>query len=290
MKKQPLLCVGAFRRRSRVSVLLCALITLALLWGLAPAKSYGAAATLRYEGFTYTVAAGKATITGYAGNNRADSMDVVTVPGKINDRPVVAVNLYNIGGVSLDFKQCTQLKKILMENVFFDKIVLSKAKELQTLSIQESGRVTSLNLNSCKKLTDLTLSINSLEKLSIGSCSKLRNVTITHTMMRTLSLSKCTALRSLSIEGTDLERLTIGKKNSLKEVYLRSNRLESLSVSGCKALTKLDFSYNPGLSVSVKKNRKLEKLTYSPWIAGGKQLTVSYPLKIFPRITRYTNR
>jgi hypothetical protein len=94
----------------------------------------------------------------------------------------------------------------------------------------------------------------------------------------------------LRIEGTSLEKMSLGKKSSLKEVYLKSNHIEKLSVSGCTALTKLDFSYNPGLSVNIKKNRKLEKLTYTPWIAGGKQLTIDYPLKVFPWITRYTNR
>jgi hypothetical protein len=86
-----------------------------------------------------------------------------------------------------------------------------------------------------------------------------------------------------------LERLTVGTKRSLKEIYVRSNCLESLSLSGCKALTKLDISDNLGLSVNIKKNRKLEKLTYSPWITGGKQMTVNYPLVLFPRVTRYTN-
>jgi hypothetical protein len=284
----PLTC--AFQRRTRVSALLCGIMAVAFLWGSSPEESYGASTKLYYEGFTYTVAAGKATITGYAGNNRADSMDVVTVPGKIDKRPVVAATLEDIGGVSISFNQCTELRDITMKKVFFDKIILSKAKELRTLTLRESGGVTSLNINPCKKLTDVSLSVGSLEKLSLGSCAKLRNLFITATKTRSVSLSKCTALRTLRIENTDLERLTLGKKGSLQEVYLKSNHLERLSVSGCTSLKKLDFSYNPGLSVNIKKNRKLEKLIYSPWIAGGGQLTVDYPLKLFPWITRYTNR
>jgi hypothetical protein len=289
MKKELLVFSGLFRRRSRVVALLCGIVAIAFLWGAAPAESYGAAGALRHEGFTYTVAAGKASITGYAGSSRADSMDVVTVPGKIDKRPVVSVKLNDIGGVSVNFNQCTELRDLAMERVFFDKITLSKAKELRTLSIRDSRGVTSLNINPCKKLTDVFLSIGSLEKLSLGSCAKLRDLHISNTKLRSVSLSKCTALRKLRIENTSLERLTVGKKSSLKELYLRSNRLERLSVSGCTALTKLDFSYNPGLAVNVKKNRKLEQLIYTPWIAGGKPLTLSYPLKTIPWVTRYTN-
>jgi hypothetical protein len=290
MKKQPLPYAGAFRRRPRALALLCGIMTIVFLWSFAPEKSYGASGELHYKGFSYTVAAGKASITGYAGNNRADSMDVVTVPGKIDKRPVVAAALHDIGGVSLSFNQCTELRELSLRKVFFDKITLSKAKELRTLSIRDSGGVTSLTLNQCKKLTDVYLSVDSLEKLSLGSCSKLRNLSLFRTRTRSVSLSKCTALRTLRIENTDLEKLTLGKKASLKEVYLKSNQLEKLSVSSCTALKKLDISYNPGLTVNIKKNRKLEKLIYSPWIAGGGQLTVEYPLKLLPWVTRYTNR
>jgi hypothetical protein len=290
LKRQVSVFIGAFQRRRHFSALLCGIVAVALVLGAVPLESHAASAEKNYKGFTYEIRAGKVYITDYpACSNRADSEDVVTVPGKIENKPVVSVDLYDMGGKLLSLKQCTKLKDFYGLGLFFEKIDFSNANDLRTLSIWESGKATSLNLNSCKKLIDLTLSIETLKKLDVNSCVKLKELKVFHGKVEALNLSKLPALQSIVIERTGLASINLGKNRSLKELDVRYNKLKKLDISGCPSLEVLDFSYNSKLSANISNNKKLKKLIYSPRTANGECRTVTNPRKASPRIVQYTN-
>jgi hypothetical protein len=255
-----------------------------MLWGFVPLESHAVSADNVYEGFSYTISSGKAHIWGYNGGR-----DVVIVPGKIEKKPVVSAELYDIRGKSISFRQCTQLKSIDAERINYDRIDLAKTSSLQTLSIIESGQVTNLSLSACKQLKKLQLEIPSLQKLTVSS-NKLKELVMSNTKVASLSLSKCTALKDIDISGTELKTLTLGKIRSLKTVNVESNKLKSLNISGCTEIAELNFSYNSGMTVNISKNPKLKLLTYSPWLSGGSSVIIKSPLKKYPYISRYTNK
>jgi hypothetical protein len=273
--------------------------------------SYAEPAEKIYQGFTYKIVGGKAYILDYAGNNRIDNDETVIVPGKIEKKPVVEVELYDVGGKYISFRQCTQLKSIYGLMIFFDRIDLAKTAKLQSLELHESGGVSSLSLSACKQLKELYLDVNSLEKLTLNACTKLQNCFITHTKLKTLnvnrcaalrelkvydsngltkvSLSKCRSLNKLVINNTGISGLSLGEMRSLKNMDVSDNQLKKLRVSTCPALNFLTFSFNKGLSVDISKNRNLKSLSYTPLAYNGIQLTILNPRKIYPKVSHYTN-
>ncbi|MDR1042846.1 MAG: hypothetical protein LBL54_02965 [Clostridiales Family XIII bacterium] len=289
MRKQVSLFAGGSELRSRFTASLCAVVMIALLWGVAPLESHAESEVRVYEKFTYTIIGGKIHIWGYDGNNRINNKEVVVVPGEIEKKPVVAVELINIGGKSISFRKCTQLKSLYAEALFFDRIDLAKTAKLQSLKLHESGDVTVLSLGACKQLKDLYLDVKTLQKLSVSSCTKLQSLIVENAKLKSLDLGKCVALREFEAEGGELTSVTLGKKRSLKTVNVSQNKLKTLDVSGCAAMTELDFSYNKGLAVNISKNRKLKTLTYSPWGNNYGTTTITNPVKNFPFISRYKN-
>jgi hypothetical protein len=287
LKKQLSVSVSAAGRSARASAIMCGLAII-LVAALVPVESHAASEEMRYNGFPYIVKDGKVHIFCDDDNNFTRN-DAITIPGKINKMPVVSIELVNVVCKSISFNQCTQLQRIYMEGVFSDKINLSKAGKLQSLRIDESGSTTNLNLNGCKALTQLHLSIESLKKLSVSSCTKLKELLVSHTDLRSINLSKCAALREIYIEGQKVEGITLGEKRSLKILLVNDNGLKSLNISKCPALEELDFSYNAGLSVNISKNRKLKKVTFSPKELGGNSRTINNPLKTFPKVFIYKN-
>ena len=272
-----------------LTTLLCGIMATLILAGCFPAETHAASKEKIWKGFTYKIEKGKAVIMGYSGGNRTDDREVVVVPGVIEKKPVVHVELYGVGGASLDLNSCTKLKKLHLEQVYFGQIHLSKTAKLQSLEIHESGQTSSLDLSGCKSLKKAYLDISALQNLSAGASTKLKDLFVFNTKMRTLDLEKCTGLRAIVVEGTALETINLGKKKSLKTLKLSSNRLKSLNISECKAVKELNFSYNAGLSVHIAKNRRLKTLTYSPQGNNGTHKTILNPLKTFPKTLRYTN-
>jgi hypothetical protein len=289
LRKQLSLFTGVSGFRSRVAALLCGVVLIALIWGAVPMESHAESEERVFEKFTYTIIGNKVHIWGYNGSNGINGKDVVVVPGVIEKKPVVAVELYAVGGKSISFRKCTQLKSIYAEALYFDKIDLAKTAKLQSLKLHESGNVTSLSLAACKQLKELYLDVKSLQKLTVSSCTKLQSVIIENSQVKSLSLSKCTALRDIDVSDNALTSMTIGKKRSLKTVNVSNNKLKSLSISGCTAITELDFSHNKGMTINISKNRKLKTMIYSPWGDNFGSTTITNPLKTFPYILRYRN-
>jgi hypothetical protein len=284
LRKQLSLLAGLSGLRSRVLALLCGIVVISLIWGAAPMESHAESEMRVYEKFSYTIIGKKVHIWGYDGNNK----DVV-VPGVIEKKPVVAVELIDVGGKSISFRKCTQLKSIYAEALYFDRIDLAKTAKLQSLKLYESGKATNLSLSACKQLKELYLDVKSLQKLTVGSCTKLQSIIVENSQLKSLSLSKCTALRDLDVSGNNLTSVTLGKKRSLKTVNVSNNKLKSLNISDCTAITELDFSHNKGMAVNISKNRKLKALTYSPWGDQYGSTTITSPLKTFSFISRYKN-
>jgi hypothetical protein len=289
LKKQVSLFAGAPRFRFHVSALLCVVVLIALMWGVAPMESHAESEERVFEKFTYTIIGNKVHIWGYDGNNSINSKEDVVVPGTIEGKPVVAVELYAVGGKSISFRQCTQLKSIYAEALYFDRIDLAKTAKLQSLKLHEASKVTSLNLTECKQLKELYLDVKSLQTLLVDSCTKLQHIIIENSQLKSLTLSTCTALRDIDVSDNALTSMTIGKKRSLKIVNVANNKLKNLNISDCTAITELDFSYNKGMIVNISENRKLKTLTYSPWGDKYGSTTITNPLKTFPIISLYKN-
>jgi Leucine-rich repeat (LRR) protein len=288
MGKQLYTIIGAYFRRLPLRLLLCVAAAAALAVSL-PTPIKAAATEMKESGFAYTVSAGAAHIVGYDGSNATGCTDEVKVPAKIGGFPVASIELYDIGGSSLDLRSCEKLKSFYAEMLFFDSIYLPKKSKLQSFALHESGAAKKLDLNACTDMRSLYLDVESLQKLSVGKCAKLGELFVFNSLIGSLDVSGNAALKSLAAESNAMAGIKLGEKRRLKSLHLSGNRLGKLNISGCKALMEIDFSWNAGLSVDISKNKKLRKLTYSPAGAGVKQVTVNNPLKTNPKAKRYTN-
>jgi hypothetical protein len=165
---------------------------------------------------------------------------------------------------------CPKLQKISDEYYsylsLYDLTVLeiNKAESLTILNI-ESSDLTSLNLNGCMALTDLTCSRNqSLTKLDISKCTALTDLTCSRNqLLTTLDVSKCTALTDLDCYRGQLTALNVSGCKALTNLSCSNNQLTTLDVSGCTALTNLDCGGNQLTALDVSRCTALTNLSCS---------------------------
>ncbi|MDR3164246.1 MAG: hypothetical protein LBU13_01555 [Synergistaceae bacterium] len=183
------------------------------------ARGYAKEQEKLYRGFTYVIRSGKVHILDYAGNDMANSQDVVVVPGTIEKKPVVSAEILGAGGKSIDFSKCAKLQSLYAEGLFFDTVNLSKNKELKSLQLHESGRTTALDLRGAKKLENILLYVEDLSSLDVSKCAKLKKILLFYTKMSTLDIRGCKALKELEIGGNT--GCTITMKNNKALTSLR---------------------------------------------------------------------
>ncbi|MDR0817002.1 MAG: hypothetical protein LBN35_00010 [Clostridiales Family XIII bacterium] len=188
-------------------------------------------------GFKYEIKGGKAYIVGYTGREQS-----VSVPKKIGKKTVVYVELCGFEGSAIDFSKCTGLKTFYAEQLYISKLDLRANRALKTLTLDESGGMTSLDLSKNTKLKVCYIYSDSIKSLNISGNKAMKKLTLFHCPITKLDLKACKSLTDLTVCNTKLTSLSLEKNRSLKRVTLQENKLKTINIGKNKKLKGLKFS------------------------------------------------
>ncbi len=126
------------------------------------------------------------------------------------------------------------------------------SKSIDNISaLSNLPNLTSLNLEYCKKLTELSLSnLPNLRNLSLSACSKLTDISALSNLLNlaSLNLSVCHSLTDISALSNlvNLTSLDLSSCSSLTDISALSNlpNLTSLDLSSCSSLTDISALSN----------------------------------------------
>lgn len=132
-----------------------------------------------------------------------------------------------------------------------------KNSEVASLEgIQYLTELTSLNLQSCTKLTalDLSVGLDKLEFLQVGFCSNLETLTLgnkpalkeiyaQYSGLTDIDLSGTPALETISLASTNIENISITNNTSLQKFTAGGSTLKSVDLTGCTNVTSISLPY-----------------------------------------------
>lgn len=156
------------------------------------------------------------------------------------------------------------LIKIDISNTPYSSLTLQNSP-VQEIVVGEGSALTSLVLENCYQLTELTdntwdnrefkQKFSNLKSLGITNCSKLTKIEIIKSKitsltldncnnLKTLILTECTALKDLDLSGlSQLEKLDVSGCTALKTIHLpKTSALTNINLSGCTALTRVNYN------------------------------------------------
>lgn len=154
-------------------------------------------------------------------------------------------------------------------------IDLKKCNSLTEVSSSNTGLIT-LNIDNCKKITDVDISENPrLEKVSLSNCISLNSLLLNECpKTKVLDISN-TIISSLNINGTDnlitinganskLKELDLCSKFKLKTLYIPSSSLlKNLSLPSESILENINISGSALSSINLSNQMILKKINIS---------------------------
>lgn len=225
------------------------------------------------NGRVTAVAEGRATISAYIGNMRADCIVVVSwidpefakilqQKGYIKDaatvRPAEVENLKNIDvmGTSENRGALTSLKGIeyfsSLRELFcsFNNITtldVSKNTMLESLFCN-SNSLTTLDVSKNTWLTYLDCDRNNLTTLDVRNCTRLTYLYCQSNNLTAIDVRRNTQLVQLCCSSNNLTAIDVSKNMQLKYLHCDSNNLTGMNISKNISLTGFLCSDNPGSS------------------------------------------
>ena len=205
---------------------------------------FTATAAAQFGDFTYTMANGAVTITGYTGAGGD-----VEIPAQIEGLPVTA-----IGNSAFSGKASLMSVSIPASVTSIGSTAFSSCTSLRSITIPKSVTIIQVGLFAgCTNLAsvDIPNSVSRIEYYAFGGCVSLANVTIPDsvTSIGYGAFASCQSITSIALPSslTTLERYLFGGCTSLASVSMSGNvtSIEPRVFSGCSALTSAYFVGSP---------------------------------------------
>ena len=191
---------------------------------------------------------------------------------------------------NLNISNCPKLK--VLECTFDNYIYEGTSSNLTNLDISDCENIeefrcrgnkslTSLNLSSFPKLTELDCSYNNLTKLDISHCPELTKLSCVENNLTSLDLSSTPKLNYLACAGNSLNELDVSCCPDIEKlvcwscnltnlnfegcskigfINCQENKLSSLDISGCPEIHGLHCGRNALTSLDISKCPKLVNL------------------------------
>ena len=146
------------------------------------------------------------------------------------------VNLYlnNNNISSMDLSENSSLEYLDLSKNNISSINLEKNTELQYINIQYNNRLSSINLNSNKKLKELHLGSNELTDLDLSQNKDLETFDLSNNKLTSLDLSQNENISSISLENNPISNdilMQVGETYEIKEnIILPKDKSLSYSV------------------------------------------------------------
>ena len=124
----------------------------------------------------------------------------------------------------------------------------------------EDGQLSSLKIENCTYLKELSCGGNQLASLDISNNTALTSLSCGGNQLTSLDVSNCAALIYLNCAGNELSTLDLSNNTALTELWCNANQLASLDLSNNIALTELRCDENQLASLDLSNNTALEYL------------------------------
>ena len=171
-------------------------------------------------------------------NYVSENFDAVK-DGKLSSSEIEAatnIELYDAGCSSLEgIGFLTAVEYIDCSGNMLTSLNLSSCKELTELDCS-GNQLTSLNLNNCTNLEDLYCSENMLTGLNLNACTGLINLDCYDNNLTSLLIDNCTELTDLDCSDNQLTSLNLINNTKLNSVYADDNNIGALNIFNCSNL------------------------------------------------------
>ena len=172
-----------------------------------------------------------------------------------------SINLSNNSIKTLDISKNKKLKVINLDNNLLESINLPvfKAADILNLSCNSldsleiegkigtitvsDNKLTDLDINECKKTTEINCSRNQLEELDIFDCTELSVLECAYNKLTELDISYNKKLLYLDCNNNSIEELITGK-GPLFNLDARDNKIKELNLKGYKDIKCLAIKGN----------------------------------------------
>ena len=156
---------------------------------------------------------------------------------------------------TLDLNANTKLEEIYVETMEDGQLSSLKIENCTYLKELSCGgnQLASLDISNNTALTSLSCGGNQLTSLDVSNCAALIELRCDENQLASLDLSNNTALEYLNCgdaysneqyDANELSTLDLSNNTALTELYCANNKLTTLIISGCVALTSLDCREN----------------------------------------------
>lgn len=176
---------------------------------------------------------------------------------------IIGTDYEHVNGVWIDLNnngiEDEEERKALAVNVGKDYTIQSKTISIygDISKFQSPGnKLTSIELNNCRLLEELSVANNLLTTLDVSSCKALEELNCANNKFTSLDVSSCTVLESLKCDDNQLTTFNVSSKE-LINLSCRNNQLAVLDVSGFNLLKRLDCAYNQLTALDVSNCRDL---------------------------------
>lgn len=121
----------------------------------------------------------------------------------------------------------------------------------------------SLDLSTCRKLSELNCSHNRLSSLDLSNNSRLKVLDCSDNPLGELSVARTKSLQTLDCRNCGLKVLDTSANRTLTELYCSGNELSAIETGNLRRLKKLDVARNAISTLDVSKNEGLTGLDCS---------------------------
>ena len=152
---------------------------------------------------------------------------------------------------------CIALEDLSCGNNSLTTIDANDCAKLKKLWCGHNEILSTLNIENCKNLVELTCSYNSINSLEISGNVRLQELSCGHNSISTLDARDCLSLTQLDCAYNGLTTLNITNCKALEKLNCESNKFATLDISTCPKLVYIvDKKKNPpkylGTSVYYK--------------------------------------
>ena len=144
---------------------------------------------------------------------------------------------------NLDLTGCTNLEVLDCFNNRLETLVIP-SKALTQVNASNNILAGTLDIANNKKLVELNVANNNLDKLEIAGCNELRRLNCSSNQLYTLNLALSTNLVELNISNNSFENIDITKLLNLREFNCSNNRIKSFDISKSTEIVSLRCSNN----------------------------------------------
>jgi Leucine-rich repeat (LRR) protein len=162
----------------------------------------------------------------------------------ITSLTAVEEGITDVTGIE-DFKALTSLT--LKENDF-TTIDLSQNTLLQSIDLEETATVTSINIAGLTQLTNLNFNQTSLSSIDLSDAVLLEELDVSVTDLTSLDISNNTELRELFVGFSQITSLDVSNNSLLTKVSITGTNIETLDLSNCSNLVEFSAVFADSLT------------------------------------------